>query len=184
MKWRISAFLLLFAAACVEPSHQPKTTQPNEVGHDHTQTATTVPPPEKTVSISPEVTALLKPDPDIETTITPEEVKATLDAARATEPVSTRVKIPVGGETAWGQLEKDKRSKDAAYEQRLDGTMVFANGDRYHASGCSGLYIEDRDSSGRYFRRFVGRSITLRTAMTNRLTRHESCGAPSYEYKY
>jgi hypothetical protein len=91
---------------------------------------------------------------------------------------------------AWGKLESDQKSRDAEYQKKLGMTVyessVYApmGEAMYHTFGCEGLYRTERLESGSTYQKYVGRPITLKHAMDERLVRHGECNPPSYEFTY
>src|SRR5260370_12227111 len=92
---------------------------------------TTTTSAEKTVTISPQVQALLKPDPDLDRKLSPEEVRATLAAARPQgKPLATAPPSAPADESDWKKAEDTAAAKRAAYEARLRSTTVYIGPDR------------------------------------------------------
>ena len=141
---------------------------------------------EKTVQVSPAVNALLKPDPDLDRKMTPEEIKAALAAARSSSPPPAIAPLPARGSGEWQKLEAEQKAKSDEYERRLASTTVYVGPDgRYHTGGCPVLIENVFDRMSRVIQeRFVGRQTTLASARDQRLSPHAECGAPSYQWSY
>jgi hypothetical protein len=142
---------------------------------------------EKTVKVSPAVTALLKPDPDLDKKMTPEEIRAALAAAQqSAAPPPVTAPIPAHGSGEWQKLEAEQKAKSDEYERRLASTVVYIGPDgRYHNAGCPTLTVMVFDPIGRVIQeRFVGRQTTLASARDQHLPPHAECGAPSYQWSY
>ncbi len=143
--------------------------------------------PEKAVQVSPAVAALLKPDPDLDRKMTPDEVKATLAAAQRSAPTpAITAPLPPRGSGEWQKLESEQKAKSDEYERRLASTTVYVGPDgRYHNAGCLTLTENVFDRMGRVMQtRFVGRQTTLASARDQHLSPHAECGAPSYQWSY
>jgi hypothetical protein len=137
--------------------------------------------------VSPAVAALLKPDPDLDRKMTPEEIKAALAAAQRSAPApATTAPLPGRGTGEWQKLEADQKAKSDEYERRLASTTVYIGPDgRYHNAGCPMLTEMVFDRMGRVIQeRFVGRQTTLASARDQHLSPHAECGAPSYQWSY
>jgi hypothetical protein len=141
---------------------------------------------EKAVQVSPAVTALLKPDPDLDQKMTPEEIKAALAAARSSSPPPAIAPLPARGSGEWQKLEAEQKAKSDEYERRLASTTVYIGPDgRYHTAGCPVLIENVFDPMTRVVQtRFVGRQTTLAYARDQHLSPHAECGAPSYQWSY
>src|SRR5436853_3819879 len=98
--------------------------------------------------VSPAVTALLKPDPDLDRKMTPEEIKAALAAAQQSAPAPpVTASLPQRGSGEWQRLEAEQKAKSDEYERRLASTTVYVGPDgRYHNASCPMLteYVFDR----------------------------------------
>ena len=141
---------------------------------------------ETAVQVSPAVAALLKPDPDLDRKMTPEEIKAALAAARSSSPPPAIAPMPSRGTGEWQKLESEQKSKSDEFERRLASTTVYVGPDgRYHNAGCPVLIENVFDRMGRVIQeRFVGRQTTLASARDQHLSPHAECSAPSYEWRY
>jgi hypothetical protein len=141
---------------------------------------------DKAVQLSPAVTALLKPDPDVDRKITPEEIKAALAAAQSSSPPPAIAPLPAHGSGEWQKLEAEQKAKSDEYERRLASTTVYVGPDgRYHTAGCPVLIENVFDPMRRIMQtRFVGRQTTLASARDQHLSPHAECGAPSYQWSY
>ena len=169
----LAAILLMFG--CAEPQ-SPPAAKPNP---KHSPPAAT--------QVSPAVTALLKPDPDLDKKMTAEEIKATLAAAQRSAPAPPAMEtLPGRGDGQWQKLESDQKAKLDEYERRLATTTVYIGPDgMYHNAGCPLLTRPTMDRMGRIIEtRFVGRQTTLASARDQHLSPHTECGAPSYQFSY
>jgi len=169
----LAAILLMFG--CAEPQ-SPRAAKPNPKQS----------PPAAT-QVSPAVTALLKPDPDLDKKMTADEIKATLDAARRSSPApSATAPVQGRGDGQWQKLESDQKAKLDEYERRLATTTVYIGPDgMYHNADCPLLTRPIMDGMGRVLEmRFVGRQTTLAYARDQHLSPHTDCGAPSYQFSY
>jgi len=148
---------------------------------------TTTTASEKTVAISPQVQALLKPDPDIDRKLSPEEVRAMLAAAQ-TQPLPKGVASPpaLADKSDWKKSEDAADAKRAAWEARLRATTVYLGPDgMYHNGNCSSLFVRQYNRNGFLMRLdFVGQASTLLSARDAHLNAHGQCGAPSYAFSY
>jgi hypothetical protein len=143
--------------------------------------------PPAATQVSPAVTALLKPDPDLEKKMTAEEIKATLAAAQRSAPAPPAMEtLPERGDGEWQKLESDQKAKLDEYERRLATTTVYIGPDgMYHNAGCPLLTRPMMDRMGRIIEmQFVGRQTTLAYARDQHLSPHAQCGAPSYQFSY
>ena len=169
----LAAVLLMFG--CAKPQ-SPRAAKPNPKQL----------PPAAT-QVSPAVTALLKPDPDLDKKMTADEIRATLAAAQRSAPVPPAIApLPGRGDGQWQKLESDQKAKLDEYERRLATTTVYIGPDgMYHNAGCPLLTQPVMDRMGRIIEtRFVGRQTTLAYARDQHLSPHAECGAPSYQFSY
>jgi len=169
----LAAVLLMFG--CGEPN-SPRVPKANP---KHSPPAAT--------QVSPAVTALLKPDPDLDKKMTAEEIKATLAAAQRSAPaLPAMAPRPGPGDGQWQKLESDQKAKLDEYERRLATTTVYIGPDgMYHNADCPLLTRPIMDGMGRVLEmRFVGRQTTLAYARDQHLSPHTDCGAPSYQFSY
>jgi hypothetical protein len=169
----LAAVLLMFG--CAKPQ-SPPAAKPNP---KHSPPAAT--------QVSPAVTALLKPDPDLDKKMTAEEIKATLAAAQRSTPAPPAIApLPERGDGEWQKLESDQKAKLDEYERRLATTTVYIGPDgMYHNAGCPLLTRPMMDRMGRIIEmQFVGRQTTLAYARDQHLSPHAECGAPSYQFSY
>ena len=175
MRCLLTAVAIAILAGCSKPAPAPA------------RPATTTTAPEKTVTISPEVQALLKPDPDLDRKISPGEVKATLAAAQGQNPPATAAPLaPPGEKSDWKKAEESADAKRAAYEARLRATTVYLGSDgMYHTSNCPSLYVRQYDTNG-FLQRvdFIGQASNLLHARDAQLRAHAQCGPPSYDFSY
>lgn len=175
----LAAILLMFG--CAKPQ-SPRAAKPHPK-QPPAATSTS----ERPAQVSPAVTALLKPDPDLDKTMTEEEIKATLAAAQRSTPVPPAMaRLPGRGDGQWQKLESDQKAKLDEYERRLATTIVYIGPDgMYHNAGCPLLTRPTMDRMGRIIgTQFVGRSTTLAYARDQHLSPHSDCGAPSYQFSY
>jgi hypothetical protein len=169
----LAAILLMFG--CIEPQ-SPRAAKPNPKQS-----------PPAAAQVSPAVTALLKPDPDLDKKMTAEEIKATLAAAQRSAPAPpATASLPGRGDGQWQKLESDQKAKLDEYERRLATTTVYIGPDgMYHNASCPLLTQPTMDPMGRIIgTRFVGRQTTLAYARDQHLSPHPECGAPSYQFSY
>lgn len=139
---------------------------------------------EKPATVSPQVAALLAPDPDLDVTLSKEEIRATLEAARQTAPppVPSGPNLTATGD--WQKMKKDQKKKNDQWKAYLQNTLVASNGGSYHTRSCSTLFRRYVDEKNRERTAYIGTDITLQTAFNQHLSRHAECGAPSYESHY
>jgi hypothetical protein len=170
----LAAVLLMFG--CVEQKSPPAA----KANPKHS-------PPAAAAQVSPAVTALLKPDPDLDKKMTADEIKATLAAAQRSAPAPPAMApLPGRGDGQWQKLESDQKAKLDEYERRLASTTVYIGPDgMYHNGSCPLLMRPMMNGMGRITEtRFVGRQTTLASARDQHLSPHAECGAPSYQFSY
>lgn len=150
--------------------------------------ASTTTAAERSVAPSPAVTSLLKEDPDLTATMSPEEVKAAMESARSGAPPAAAsqaegLSTPEGGE--WEKLEREQKEKRDAHRRTLETTSVQAGPDgAYHAGGCEVLYEWILQPDKTLQRVYVGRPLSLANALDRGMPRHAECGPPTGEFRY
>lgn len=187
----LPAALLSLLIAC-DGSSPAQSTQPTTTAVVNATTAAPPPPPPKEVKPSPAVLALLEPDPDLETTMTPEEIKATLEAASSgsnSAPSPTaRVPNPSAGSADVSaevqRLEERKDARDRDYRQRLESTTVYMGPDgMYHSRGCSTLIVRVAvtlpDGTPATRERFIGTATSLAAVRQQQTMAHGVCSPPA-----
>lgn len=146
--------------------------------------------PQRTAEATPAVKALLEKDPDLEVTISRDEVRAALELAKANEtvPPAEPALTPAGApakDGEWSRLEQQKKEKLDAHKQRLESTMVMTGPDgAYHTAGCEVLYSYIMLKDGTVQRVYTARQVTLAHASQSGMSRHAACGAPTAEFSY
>jgi hypothetical protein len=134
--------------------------------------------------VSPAVRSLTAPDPDLDVSLSREEVKATLEEATYTPPASAPPPPELGASSDWQSATQEQADRDREYKERLAVTVYSAAGS-YHRSSCPDLYVQEYDQrSQRFVPKYIGHQITLGDAKTSGLSRHSACNPPSYDYRY
>jgi len=138
-----------------------------------------------TPAISPAVAALLRPDPDLDTAITKEEIKATLEAAQRQAP-PPRPELHSTGEGEWAKMEAAQKTQLDRRHEFLQQTTVYTGPDgMYHTRSCEKLiqvvYVYSSGVVVATDRRFIGHAITLEQARADHVPRHADCAPPSYD---
>jgi hypothetical protein len=182
----LSTVVLLAACAVEERPQQ------SSAAAAVTQTTTTAEPPAREVKPSPEVLALLKPDPDLDVKMTEEQVRTALAAAANTDVLEKPLPAPnVTGAAGdeWRRLEDKQSERNRDYRRRLESTTVYMGPDRaYHASGCPLLTINEEvilSNGVRTIRsRFIGTATTLAGVQAQRVSPHNACSPPAVQYTY